>query len=395
MAPADENSQIEYGYLSLNHKGEELCGDHVEISEGNDLSLTLVLADGLGSGVEASILSTLTSTLLSKMIEGGMGIEEGVESLAKTLPVARDRGNVAYSTFTICRIEKDYSAVIYNFDNPEPVFLRGGKEMRLRYAPSLIAGRKIYRAEVYFDVGDELVLFTDGAVHAGIGETLNFGWEREEIVAFLEALANATLSAKNLATYLVDQCDILYNRRPGDDTTCLAIKRRERSPLNLMVGPATRKEDDIPRLKEFFAKDGPHVVCGGTTAKIVSRYLDQPIEGELDFEDPSIPPISRINGVDLVTEGIITLNKVLSLARDYQGQNKAYFDWSFRQDGASKLARLLLEEATDIDVTVGCAVNPAHQAEGEGIDIRMKMLIIHSLTEELKKMGKFVNVAYC
>ena len=392
---ASDVTMLEHGFLSINHLGEELCGDHVQVSMDKDGATTFVLADGIGSGVVASILSTLASTMLCTMIERGLSIEEGVDALVKCLPVAKDRGNVAYSTFTICRIEKDYSAVIYNFDNPEPVFLRGGKEMRLRYTPSLIADRKIYRAEVYFDVGDELVLFTDGAVHAGIGETLNFGWEREEIVAYLEALANPTLSAKNLATYLVDQCDILYNRRPGDDTTCLAIKRRERSPLNLMVGPATRKEDDIPRLKEFFAKEGPHVVCGGTTAKIVSRYLDQPIEGELDFEDPSIPPISRINGVDLVTEGIITLNKVLSLARDYQGQNKAYFDWSFRQDGASKLARLLLEEATVIDVTVGCAVNPAHQAEGEGIDIRMKMLIIHSLTEELKKMGKFVNVAYC
>ena len=181
MAPADENSQIEYGYLSLNHKGEELCGDHVEISEGNDLSLTLVLADGLGSGVEASILSTLTSTLLSKMIEGGMGIEEGVESLAKTLPVARDRGNVAYSTFTVVKIEKDFTASLYNFDNPDPIFLRNGKSIPIDYAIEEIGGKRIKKAKLYFDKNDSLCLYSYGALHAGVGETLNFGWGREEI----------------------------------------------------------------------------------------------------------------------------------------------------------------------------------------------------------------------
>ena len=169
-----DNTELESGYLSVNHKGEELCGDHVQIVKGSDGSTTLVLADGLGSGVVASILSTLTSAMLSRMAEAGLSIEDGVETLVKTLPIARDRGNVAYSTFTVCRIESDYSGLIYNFDNPEPVFLRNGQEKRLDYQTFSVEGKTIKKARCYFDVNDSLSMFSDGAVYAGVGETLNF-----------------------------------------------------------------------------------------------------------------------------------------------------------------------------------------------------------------------------
>ena len=147
-------------------------------------------------------------------------------------------------------------------------------------------------------------------------------------------------------------------------------------------------------LSSFFALPGPHIVCGGTTCSIAARYLGVPVEASLDYIDPEVPPLSHIEGVDLATEGIITLNKVLALAKDYQGQNKCYFDWSFRQDGASLIAEKLFEEATDIAFYVGCAVNPAHQDPAYNIDIKMKMLIIDSLAEELKKMGKHITVTY-
>ena len=161
-----------------------------------------------------------------------------------------------------------------------------------------------------------------------------------------------------------------------------------------MVGPPTNPSDDEKVLSAFFGLEGPHIVSGGTTCKIAARYLGSSIEGSLDYLDPEVPPISYIKGVDLATEGIITLNKVVALSRDYQGQNKAYFDWSFRQDGASQIAKLLFEEATDITFYVGCAVNPAHQDPEYHIDIKMKMQIIDNLAQELKNMGKHINVTY-
>ena len=98
------------GYVSLNKFGEQLCGDHVEIVE-NENSTIVVLADGLGSGVKASILSTLTSTIISTMLAAGLDIRDAVETIADTLPICSER-KTAFSTFTIIRLEDNAHADI-------------------------------------------------------------------------------------------------------------------------------------------------------------------------------------------------------------------------------------------------------------------------------------------
>ena len=391
---SDPQSKIEYGYTSINHKGEELCGDHVMVAKGEDGSLTLVLADGIGSGVVASILSTLTSTLLSRMVQGGIPLEECVHSLIETLPLAKDRGNVAYSTFTICKVDRDYQATIYNFDNPEPVFLRNGQLFDLKYKKLEIAGKTIHKAVTYLDINDQLSMFSDGAVYAGAEATLNFGWTRDQIASFLEAQYNPYVSAKSTSTILVERCDRLYDHKPGDDTTCLTLRRRERSQANLLVGPPTNKEDDESMLRSFFALKGTHIVSGGSTCAMAARFLGTEVKGSSTSIDPDIPPIAEIKGVDIATEGIVTLNKVYELAKDYQGANREYFNWCYKGDGASLIARALFEQATDIVFYVGCAVNPAHQNEEFGFGFKMKMQIVDNLAEELKKMGKKVTIQY-
>lgn len=385
---------LETGYISINHYGEELCGDHVEITRGDKGELTIVMADGLGSGVQASILSTLTSSMLCKMIEGGLSIEESVVSLIRTLPVSKNRGNVAYSTFTVVKIEPDYSFLIYNYDNPETIHIVDGKEKRFEWTLLPIEGKKIYKAKGILSLNDVIAFTSDGAVYAGVGESLNFGWTRDEIVKYIEGLYSPSISCKNMATILVDHCNTLYNNRPGDDTTAVVIRRRERSYLSLMVGPATNPADDNKMMSLFFKEKGKHIVCGGTSAKVAARYLHEEIDSALDYVDPSIPPISHINGLDLVCEGVITLNRLVALAKDYEGQNQAYFDWSYKQDGASLLARLLLEEATEINFYVGCAINPAHQDPRLNISISTKMGLVDSLTASLKRLNKNVTVHY-
>lgn len=388
------DSELEIGYLSLCKAGEELCGDHVQEVKKEDGDLTFVLADGLGSGVQANILSTLTSSMLSRMIEGGISVEEAVESIAKTLPVAKNRGNVAYSTFTIVKISPDYQVLIYNYDNPEPIFLREGKEVALSWNTLSLANKKIQMASTALGLYDILILVSDGAIYAGVGETLNFGWTRKEIVSYMSALYDSSISSKNLATLLVDHCDVLYNRRPGDDTTACVIRRRNRHSVNVMVGPATNPDDDEKMMALFFSSKGDHVVCGGTSSKVAARFLHREVITSLDYPDVHIPPISHIEGVDLCTEGVITLNKAVEIALDYLGPNTEYFDWSFRQDGASLLAKTLFEEATDINFFVGCAVNPAHQDPRFRLNISMKMQLVEELTKSLEEMGKHVNVAY-
>ena len=310
-----------------------------------------------------------------------------------TLPVCKER-KISYSTFTIAKVTPEWSFTIYNFDNPEPLFLHGGKETPLLWDDLEIGGKAVRRARGRLAPEDALLLMSDGAVYAGVGETLNFGWTRKEIGSYMEALFSPGLSAKNLATLLVDHCRVLYNSRPGDDTTALALRRRKRVNANLLVGPATNPEDDGKMMSLFFSKEGKHLVCGGTTGKVCARYLGTKVEPTLDYPDPMIPPISHIEGVDLATEGVITLNALVRLAEDYLGRNERYFDWSYKEDGASLLARVLFEEASDISFFVGCAVNPAHQDPSLGISIATKMQLVEALAQSLRRMGKHIRVAY-
>jgi hypothetical protein len=254
--------------------------------------------------------------------------------------------------------------------------------------------KKITHSKFYCNPYDTFILLSDGTIHAGIGQSMNFGWERPQIVEYLEALYNKEYSSKALATELIEHCDLLYGRKPGDDTTCLVARIRKKSMVNLLIGPASNPKDDKEMLSLFFSKGGKHIVCGGTTSNIVAKFLNKPLTISSDYEDKEVPPTSSIEGVDLVTEGIITINKVLDYAKDEMGRNEDYFLWCFKQDGASQIARLLFEEATDINFYVGCAINPAHQAEGLSINYKIKMQLIDELSKVLRSMGKKIKVSY-
>lgn len=381
----------EIGYLSINHVGEELCGDHVEIVCPNPDTKIIVLADGLGSGVKANILSTLTAEMLSTMMANQLPIDECVRYIAKTLPVCKVRG-VAYSTFTVVKIYQNKYVDIYNYDNPTPFMIHNGKIKELNFDTIKIDNKTIYHSSIEASLFDTFFLMSDGVKYAGVGETLNFGWDLPEIHEFAEALYHTSYSSKSLATILIDHCNELYNHRPGDDTTCAVVRIREHSQANLMIGPPSNKEDDERMMSLFFAKAGKHIVCGGTTSNIVANYLHQDLDLALDYIDKDIPPTSHIEGVDLVTEGVITLNRVLEYTKNYITTNSDYFSWSYKQDGASLISKILLEEATDINFFVGCAVNQAHQSEN--INIKFKMQLIDELTKLLKQIGKTVVVTY-
>ena len=144
----------------------------------------------------------------------------------------------------------------------------------------------------------------------------------------------------------------------------------------------------------FFSKEGKHIVCGGTTSSIVSKYLRKPIHASLNFEHSDIPPIAKIEGVDLVTEGVITVNRVLEYAKDYLGDNEMYSHWNFKKDGASLICQLLFEEATDINFYVGRAINPAHQNPDLPINFNIKMNLVEELSKCLRMMGKRIKVSY-
>ena len=381
------------GYKSINHYGEQLCGDHVDIVEPDESSTVIVLSDGLGSGVKASILSTLTSKIISTMMAEGLPLEECVSTIAATLPVCSVRG-VAYSTFTIIHLKNNQTAEIIQYDNPQVILIRDGVNYDYKSTEMNIGGKKILKSVIKLQENDIFVAMSDGCPHAGIGIAYNFGWKREDIIGFIESVAPLGYTAKTLSTVLVDECDRLYGGKPGDDATACIVKIRRREPMNMLFGPPSNRDDANRMMALFFSKEGKHIICGGTTSSIAAKYLNKPLKATLAFERSDVPPIAEIEGVDLVTEGVITVNKVLEYAKDYLNENKYYEHWSFKKDGASLISRLLFEEATDINFYVGKAINPAHQNPELPINFNIKMNLVEELSKCLRKMGKRIKVSY-
>lgn len=388
------NLWTDAGFMSVNHVGETLCGDRVEIIGDNEDSLTLVLADGLGSGVKANILSTLTSKIICTMMASGLHIEDCVETIVKTLPVCKVR-QVAYSTFTIIRVTNNSTADIIQFDNPNLILLRDGKSFNYPIVSRVIEGKTILESKINLQLNDVFIAMSDGAIYAGVGKSLNFGWQRENIVDYIEHQYEPTLSAKMISSLIVDECNRLYEGEPGDDTTVAAVRIRERKPVNLIIGPPAAPADCKKMMTLFFSKQGRKIVCGGTTSQIASEYLHEPVITSLDYNgDPDIPPIGKMKGVDLVTEGVITFSRVVDYAKAYVSGTDLSNMWNVQMDGASQIAQYLFEYATDINFFVGRAINPAHQNPNLPINFGIKQRLIEEMTEYLKQMGKQIKVSY-
>ena len=379
------------GYVSLNKFGEQLCGDHVEIVDREDGSLVVVLADGLGSGVKASILSTLTAKIISTMMANGLSLADCVDTIAATLPVCSER-QVAYSTFTILRFAGGRTAQIIQFDNPHVILLRDGRPYAYPQDMVEIDGKKIYQADLDLMEHDTFVAFSDGALHASVGPVLDLTWDRWAIGQFLETMYDPNATAKTVSSLLAGECRRLYGGRPGDDTTVCTVRLRRRQTVSLMLGPSRDPDDEEGMLASFFAEPGKHIVSGGTTSALAARHLGRELDTTLPaYVDPEIPPTAKLEGVDLVTEGVVTLSRVVEYAQDYLGDNARYAEWGYKKDGTSLAARMLFEEATDVNLYIGRAVNPAHQAEGLPIGFDRKMQIADQLSDCLKRMGKAVK----
>ena len=385
---------VDIGYKSINHAGEVLCGDHVDVVNTEDGSTVIVLADSLGSGVQASILSTLTSKIISTMMAEGLSIEECVSTIASTLPV-HDKHGVAYSTFTIIKLVRNHTAELIQYDNPEVIFVRDGDVTDYPMTELHIEGKTIYRSSIRLQEGDIFVAMSDGCPHASADKTYNNDWKREDIAQFVADMSLVGYTAKVLCTMLVDECDKLYGYQPLDDATACVVKVRQRVPMNILFGPPADRDDNEKMMSLFFSKEGKHVICGGTTATIAAKYLRKPLNTMPNqVLVPGVPPMSQIEGVDLVTEGVVTMSKVLEYAQNYLQDNESYEEWNYGHDGASRICQLLFEEATDINFFVGRAMNPAHQNPDLPINFNIKMNIVKELAECLTKMGKAVRVSY-
>ena len=385
---------VDISWKSLNKHGEELCGDKVEILKTKD-SQIVILADGMGSGVKANILATLTSKILGTMFLEGAAIESCVETIAKTLPVCKVR-EVAYATFSILQIFHNGEAYLVEFDNPLCIFVRDGKIVNYPYQERLIEGKSIREYRFNVSLKDCFVLMSDGVIWAGEGELMNLGWTWEDMADYTLKCTKQTLSASRLAAMLSQLCDDLYGNKPGDDTTVAVARVIERRIVNIFTGPPTHKEDDERVVRDFMKQEGKKVVCGGTSANITSRVLKREIVTAVNYADPTVPPTATIEGLDLVTEGVLTIGKSLGLLKRYEKDefDEAFFDELDADNGAAKLAKLIIEECTELNLFVGKAINVAHKNSNLPFELSLRMNLVEQLKECAGNLGKTVNVKY-
>lgn len=390
----DRNITIDTAYKSLNKYKEELCGDKVEIIHTHNSSI-IILSDGMGSGVKANILATLTSKILATMLKYGASLEDCVETIAKTLPVCQTR-QIAYSTFSILQIFHNQEAYLVEFDNPSCIFIRDGKAIQIPFEEKIIEQKKIREHRFQVLLYDYFILLSDGAIHAGVGNTLNFGWTRDSICEYVQQIYAPYISSIRLATLLLKACEDLYVGIPGDDTTIAVIRIIPKKTVHLLTGPPLNLSDDSTMINDFIQNDGSKIICGGTSALIASRVLEEELLTTLDYTDHTLPPIAYMNGIDLVTEGVLTLSRALSLLKEYEKNSISYefFEELDKKNGGAQIAKYIIEDCTDLCLYIGRAINPAHQNPNLPYDLNVRLHLIEQLEDTVTNLGKTVTIHY-
>lgn len=383
-----KQSFVEVSHQSLNKKGEELCGDKVEVFQSDGRNI-IVLADGLGSGVKANILATLTSKIAITMLRKGADIEEVVETIAHTLPVCKVR-NIAYSTFTVIEIDEYLHCKVFESENPPFFFLRGGEILKPEKKQVQIMDKTIVLTEMQLQEEDVIYICSDGVIHAGVGQMLNFGWQWPHVADYIKKKGD--LNAGFLCQRLINACDELYEGMPGDDTTIVTLKIRQPVKVLLFTGPPLDPDKDNALVQKFVHSPGKKVVCGGTAANIVSRELGREIRTSLDYADISLPPTAIIDGIDLVTEGVLTLQRTIEMIDKYS-EGSLDID-TIGTDGGSQLFDALISQGTHIEFWVGKAMNTAHQDPDFPIELSIKMNLVEALCDALRRAGREVVLRY-
>jgi len=386
---------VEFSWVSLNKAGEELCGDSVMIRSKPD-SFVAVLSDGLGSGVKAHILSTLTSEIAARMSESGASIEDVLQTLAETLPECSVR-KLAYATFAVLMVSGGKDAHLVEFDSAPLILVRDGAIVNLPMEERIVGDRKIREVRFECEENDFMVLISDGYEHAGLGGIYRLGWGWNNIAKAVQRFVQAGIvDTFKLTQALSNTCLKLYEDKPGDDATVIGMKVRPAISATVLTGPPTNKDLDDFAVKRLMSTVGEKIICGGSTAQMAARVLKE--ELVVDWVPPAkrkkgapkqkkgSPPTALLKGVDLVTEGILTLGQAAEILRSC----RTVYDLPKDDDASTRLARSLLM-ADDIRFIVGTAINPNQVADiirGEP----MRMVYIRELVQVLTEREKYVEV---
>jgi len=392
----NRNFYIEVNSQQRNYDGERICGDvflYKYIEE--ETRVIAVLSDGMGHGVKANILATLTSTMALNFTREHKEVDRIAEIIMNTLPVCSER-KISYSTFTIVDIESSGRTTILEYDNPSTVVLRGNQLFDPVWKKVVLdkgkhSGKVLQTCTFLPQKEDRIILCSDGVSQSGMGSELYpFGWERENIATYAASLITneTSISAMMLAGKIVSMAHKNDRYKASDDISCATIYFREPRKLLICTGPPYEKEKDKELVAKVTGYKGKVILCGGTTADIVAKELNRTIVDELIFEDPDLPPESFLEGIDLVTEGILTLQKVNEILKTYNNSVK------LGKGPADKIVRLIME-SDEIQFIIGTRINIAHQDPNLPVELEIRRTVVKRIARLLEeKWLKHVSFEY-
>lgn len=387
---------IEVDAKQINHENEKICGDvFLKRRIKEDKRIIAVLSDGMGHGVKANVLATLTSTMALNFTVEHRKPERIAEIIMNTLPVCSER-NISYSTFTVADLEIDGRVHLLEYDNPPALVFRNNEVLKLTRDVIEMKnpehkGKKLTYTSFYPKLYDRIVFFSDGVAQSGMGtDKYPFGWENSNIEKYiLRLLENESdISAGKLAEKVVNKAVANDFYKSKDDTSCASIYFREPRKLLIVTGPPINRSSDKELATIVKNYNGKKIISGGSTTDLIARELKLKVTDSLDFFDNELPPISYMDGIDLVTEGILTLNKVWKILTDMGPE------YSPGKGPADQIVKLILQ-SDHIDIIVGTKINEAHQDPNVPVDLEIRRTIAGRIADVLEnKLLKHITVRH-
>lgn len=398
---ANEIPYIEIEARQINHQGEKICGDvFLKRRIKEEKRLVAVLSDGMGHGVKANVLASLTATMAMNFTIEHREPTRIAEIIMKTLPVCKER-KIAYSTFTAVDIDHTGKLHILEYDNPHALAFRGKMPLELIWQPlkmesensnsESFSGKSLWYTNFYPRLDDRLVFFSDGVAQSGLGsDNFPFGWGNDKIQKYIAGLIenDNDISAAKITEKVVNRSVLNDGYSAKDDISCAAMYFRKPRKLLLVTGPPYDMAQDKQLANTVDSFDGKKIVCGGTTIEILSRELKRDVTDSLEFFDPDLPPFSYMDGIDLVTEGILTLNKVNRILKDFDS------NYITGKGPADKIVKML-HQSDLIHLIVGTKINEAHQDPNVPVDLEIRRTIALRLARLLEdKFLKEVKISF-
>ncbi|MBN2481213.1 MAG: SpoIIE family protein phosphatase [Bacteroidales bacterium] len=392
----DEDFFVEVDCQQKSFEGERICGDvflSSKVKEEN--RIVAVLSDGMGHGVKANILATLTATMAVNFTKEHKEPEKTAEIIMKTLPECSER-KMNYSTFTIVDVEYNGNTTLLEYENPGCILIRERKTFVPEFKTIVLegetnSGKKITVYSFRPRKGDRIIFCTDGIAQSGLGTPrFPFGWGIDNVARFTIDIIKQypQISARELSGRILNMAYRNDGFQSKDDSTCAVIFFREPRELLICTGPPYNQSDDTLLASEVKNFKGKKIIMGATTGDIISRELNLAIEDVFKFEDPELPPLNVMEDIDLFTEGILTLNKVEKILKAYHPNYK------LGKGPADEIVKLIMESDA-IKIIIGTRINIAHQDPHLPVELEIRRTVVNRITALLEeKFLKKVNVMY-